>query len=99
MKDTFKMHFWLHSHYQTGEYLDFALFSLEGFIHSTLIAYIQDEKLMNIELSEWDVLDKKYLEQSLQATCIWHSDYDEGYCSEWIELVSIEIEEIEEDDS
>jgi hypothetical protein len=97
--NTFKMHFWLHSHYETGEYLQFDLFSLEGFIHSTLISYIQDEKLMNEELSEWDLLDdKKYLEQSLQATCIWHYDLDEGNLTEWIELVSIEIEEIGEND-
>lgn len=98
MKDTFKMRFWLHSHYKTGEYLEFDLFSLDGFIHSTLIDYIKDEKLMNNELAEWEILEKKYLEQSLIATCIWHSDYDEGYLYEWIELVSIEIQEMEEDD-
>jgi hypothetical protein len=97
MEQKFKMSFWLHSHNQTGEFLQFDLFELEGKINSNMIEHITDTEIMKDEIINADLDNKGMLEKVLKSDCIFHFASEQLQEDNWIEFLDTKEVEVKDE--
>jgi hypothetical protein len=84
----FRMLYWLHSHNETGEFLQFDYFELEGKIHGNMIEHITDTEIMKDDIINADLDNKEMLEKVLESDCVFHFASEQLQEENWIEFLN-----------